>query len=300
MQRNTKLVICALALTGFTLFSPAHAAVKALACGGVKTITAEAARLNPGDVLQVSGTCTENVSIPAHVNSITLQGVGGATVEAPGGTGAAFSVRGRAIRITGFTIRGAGEGVQVIDGGFAWIHGNTIESLTGIGINLAANGTARIWSNIIRNNGASGINISRSSSASIGVVSVVDATASPNEITGNAGEGIHVSGSSMAVILGNVISGNGSHGVLLNRGSSAEVASNTIAGNSGSGVAATQNSSIRLGNLTGTDLRSTPNSGTGNGEWGVQCTGGGHIGGRLGGLGGALGATDILGCAGGL
>lgn len=104
----------------------------------------------------------------------------------------------------------------------------------------------------------------------------------------------------MATILGNVISGNGAHGVLVTRGSAAEIASNTIAGNSLSGVTAIHNSTIRLGNPTGTDLRSTPNSGVGNGEWGVQCNGGGHVGGRLGGLGGALGATDILGCAGGL
>ena len=111
MQSNTKLLVGALALTGFALLAPAHAAVRSLTCGGIKTITAEAAKLSPGDVLQVSGTCTENVSIPAHVTSITLQGVGGATVEAPAGAGAAFSVRGRAIRITGFTIRNAGEGV---------------------------------------------------------------------------------------------------------------------------------------------------------------------------------------------
>lgn len=41
----------------------------------------------------------------------------------------------------------------MLDGGFAWIHGNTIEGLTGLGINLNENSTARIWSNIIRNNG---------------------------------------------------------------------------------------------------------------------------------------------------
>ncbi len=300
MQRNPNLLVVALALTGCTLLAPVHAAVKSLTCGGVKTITAEAAKLSPGDVLQVSGSCTENVSIPAHVNSITLQGVSGATIEAPGGMGAAFSVRGRAIRITGFTIRGAGEGVQVIDGGFAWIHGNTIEGLTGLGINLNENSTARIWSNIIRNNGDFGIFVGRSSSAIVGVTSVVDATASPNEITGNAGGGILILGSSMGTILGNVISGNGGSGVLLTRGSAAEIASNTIASNAGSGVEAVQNSMIRLGNPTGTDLRSSPNSGAANGAWGVQCSGGGHVGGRLGGLGGSLGATDVLGCAGGL
>lgn len=300
MQRNTKLAVGLLALTGFVLFSPAHAATKSLTCGGAKTITSEAAKLSPGDVLEVSGACTESVSIPAHVNSISLRGVGGATLATPGGTGAAFSVRGRAITITGFTIRSAGEGVQVIDGGFAWIHGNTIENVTGIGINIGPNSTARIWSNIIRNNGDFGINISRSSSATIGVVSLNDTTASPNEITGNAGGGIHVSGSSYATILGNVIAGNGSRGVLLTRGSGAEIASNTISNNAGSGIEAVHNPTVRLGNPTGTDLRSMPNSGTGNTQYGVQCNGGGHIGGRLGGLSGNAGATDIVACSGGL
>jgi hypothetical protein len=93
----------------------------------------------------------------------------------------------------------------------------------------------------------------------------------------------------MGTFLGNVISA---------RGSAAEVASNTIAGNVRSGIEAVHNSTIRLGNPTGTDLRSTPNSGTGNGEWGLQCNGGGHANGRIGALTGNLGQLDNTQCSG--
>jgi parallel beta-helix repeat protein len=295
--------ISSLTLAVFVVFAagaaPATAATRALACGGIKTITGEAARLNPGDVLQVSGTCVENVSIPADVQSITIQGLPGARIQAPATpSDAAVRIRGRAITLRNFTITGGSEGVQVLDGGFAWIHGNTIEANAGLGINVQFASTARIWDNIIQNNGDFGVFVGRSASALIGLSSVTASTPTPNTIVGNVNGGILVRGSAHAIIVANTISGNAGRGVLLTTGSHADIASNTIAGNNGDGIEAANNSTVSLGSNSGTALRDSPNSGSGNVGFGVRCTGGGYANGRIGALTGNAGAMDVASCSG--
>lgn len=297
MQRNSKLIASVLALAGLAFLTPAQAATRSLACGGMKTITAEAARLAPGDVLQVSGTCTENVSIPANVNGITIEGLPGARIQAAAAD-AVIRIRGRAIRIRNLIISGGTEGVQVLDGGFAWIEGNTIEANSGIGVNVQFASTARIWNNIVQNNGDVGIFVARSSSALIGLSSVVDATPTPNTITGNGTDGVQVTGSAHAIIVANTISGNGARGVIVLKGSHADVASNTIASNASHGIEAANNSTVSLGSNSGSALRHLPNAGSGNSGYGLLCTGGGYVNGRIGTLTGTLGQFDNASCSG--
>jgi parallel beta-helix repeat protein len=292
-----KFLICGLVAVGCC--ASAVAATKSLTCGGAKSITSEAAKLAPGDTLQVSGTCIENVSIPANVQNIAIVGLAGARIQAPAGsTTSAVVIRGRTVRVSGFTITGGVEGVQVLDGGAASIDGNTIEANSGNAVLVQFTSLARIFNNIIQNNGDNGVLVSRGSSALIGLASLAATTPSPNTIVGNGGGGIQVSRSSHATVVGNTISGNASHGVLVNRGAQADVASNTIANNGDQGIEVAFNSAANLGNTTGTGLRDLPNSGSGNAGFGLRCFGAGSVGGRIGTLTGNAGALNPQDCAG--
>jgi hypothetical protein len=291
-----KFLICGLVVG---CCASAVAATKSLTCGGAKTITSEAARLAPGDVLQVSGTCIENVSIPANVQNITIVGLAGARIQAPAGsTTPVVVIRGRTVRVSGFTITGGVDGISVLEGGAASIDGSTIEANSGVGIAVLFSSTARIWNNIIQNNGDTGVLVSRGSSAMIGLTSLGTSTPSPNTIVGNGGGGIQVSRSSHATVVANTISGNASHGVVVNRGAQADVASNTIASNGDQGIEVVANSTVNLGNTTGTALRDLPNSGSGNAGFGLRCLGGGFFGGRIGTLTGNAGTLSTPDCAG--
>jgi parallel beta-helix repeat protein len=284
------------------LSSGAFAATKSLTCGGGKTIASELAKLLPGDVLQVSGVCTENVTITSSMSDITIQGVNGATVQATAPTQTVFSVRGRGIRISNLTITGGFEGIQVLDGGFAWIEGNTVTGNTEWGIQVSGTSVARIWNNVIQNN-FGGVLVNSGSFALIGASSVTDAAVSPNTIKNNTGDaGIQVTRSSAARVVANTITGNAGEGVHVLRGSQADVASNTIEGNGLAGVQASNNSTIGLGQSSGTSPFALPNSTSGvlNGGVGVACFGGGYVNGRQGTLNGTGGAANIAGCAGSL
>src|SRR5262245_49665734 len=61
------------------------------------------ARLKPGDVVLVQGTCRENILIQVEVNRLTLDGQGKATIHAPDARQPAMQVLGREITIRGVT-----------------------------------------------------------------------------------------------------------------------------------------------------------------------------------------------------
>jgi parallel beta-helix repeat protein len=276
----------------------AMAETESLTCRPGTSITAALAKLKPGDVLQVRGVCTENVVIPPHVSDITLQGVNGAIVQAVDATQSAIEIRGRGITVKGLTVTGGLVGIQVVDGGFAWIDGNTIRFNSAGGIQVNSNSTARIWNNVIESNGG-GVNVANNSSALIGAHSVDDPAPSPNTIRNNSGAGVAVQGSSAARVVGNTITGNGSRGILVARGSQVDVAGNNISGNTADGILVVQNSTILL--AAGGGLLAAPNStDAANTGYGVQCNGGGFIAGHQGTLFGSLGDSNVGGCSSGL
>src|SRR5262249_41947884 len=85
-------------------------------------------RASPGRTIRVTGTCHENVSIPAGKDLLTLDGGGHATISGPDATLNTILVRGpRGITITGLTITGGRVGIDVSRGSSALIDGNTIE-----------------------------------------------------------------------------------------------------------------------------------------------------------------------------
>ena len=83
-------------------------------------------------LIDVSGTCNENVYILEDKNRITLDGGGVAIINGPDATLPTLSVRGRGIEIRNFNITG-GTGIEVCRGGTATrIENNIIENTGGV------------------------------------------------------------------------------------------------------------------------------------------------------------------------
>jgi hypothetical protein len=299
-MRSLNPVLVALIPLAIGTATGAMAETENLTCRPGASITAALAKLKPGDVLQVRGVCTENVAIPAHLSDITLQGVNGAIVQAVDTMQSVIRIRGRSITVSGLTVTGGVEGIQVTDGAFAWIAGNTIRLNSGAGIQVNTNSTARIWNNFIENNG-SGVAVVNNSSALIGAARVDDPVASPNTIRNNSGNAVGIKGSSSGRIVGNTITGNLGGSVLVAGGAQAEIAGNNISANVGVGIQVAQNSTAYL--AVGGGILSIPNSTDAafpNTLYGVSCFGGGFITGHLGTLLGTSGASLIGDCSGGL
>jgi len=243
----------------------------------------------------VSGTCNENVILDQEVDRITLDGQGTAAINADPGT-FGIVVRGRGITIRGFTITGGFQGIAVLDGGAALIDGNTIQGAASNGVVVFRNSTANIINNTIQNNPSSGIQLQQGSSAQIGFSGPPsNRVSAPNTIQNNVGPGIQILRGSSAQIFTNVIQNNGSHGISVDRNAQAEIAACTITGNVGDGVRGMRGAGVDFG----TDAtNATPNfdddtnTGT-NGGYGVRCSIGGFVDGRLGTLTGVLGGKTF-------
>jgi parallel beta-helix repeat protein len=264
-----------------------------------KTIQSAIAKLKPGDVLLVSGSCSETVDVPANISRITIDGQGTASLNGTDPAGGAIQIRGRDITVKNLTVTSLGSGIQVHRGGTALIDGVTIDGVGGSGILINGSSFARIVNSTIENNGdGNGISITENSSARIGFLTNNDTIASPNTITGN-NRGISVSESSSATIVGNDISNNTLDGILVNTVSHADIASNTINGNGAHGINFGRNSGVDLGADSGTGIFESPNSTTvNNGGFGLRCFINSYADRRLGSLNGTSGPKDFpAGCA---
>jgi parallel beta-helix repeat protein len=254
-------------------------------------------RARPGDTITVSGTCYENVFIPADKDLLTLDGGGTGTVHGPDPIANTIQLRGpRGITIRNLTITGGRVGIDIGRGATALIDGNTIEGTGRNGITLGSFATANIVNNTIQNNPTHGILITGNSSGFIGFATADDTSASPNIIQNNGVHGINVTLSSAARIAGNTIASNARNGINVDRVSQANVSDNTIDANGQHGIYITDNSGVNLGSDTGTGLFDAPNRTTANNVFrGLTCRVGGYANGRLGTLNGNAGATSFGG-----
>lgn len=282
----------------------AEAATKTVNCNvSGKTIQAMIKKLNPGDTLQVSGICNENVNIPEEVERITIDGQGTATINGTDTTRATVGIRGRNIILTGFLITGGEDGVSLARGGTATISGSTIQGALRNGVGVGQGSSARITNSTIQNNGNNGVNALRNSFVRLGFLTLEGADTipggvGPNTIQNNGQNGVRVAGSSSADIVDNTISNNTESGVRVVEVSQALIASNTIDGNLEDGITVGQNSGVNLGRATGTDLDELPNStSVNNTVFGIRCFINSYADGRLGTLNGNSGATSFpAGC----
>jgi len=244
-------------------------------CDKGKTIQKKVDKAKPGDVIEVSGTCNERVSIGEQLHNITIDGGGTATIISTDPTRSTILVRGTGIIIKGFTITGGSNGIILVRGGMARIVFNTIE-----------------------NNFSRGISLQEGSSARIGFLLARDTVASPNNIINNARDGIRVQIGSSARIVGNNISNNGDDGIEVSRGSYAIISDNDIDGNGDEGIEVNRMSGVNLGSDSGDGIFQKPNRSdvTPNGDFGftgfLRCL----VDGRLGTLNGVTAAKDTTFC----
>jgi parallel beta-helix repeat protein len=258
-------------------------------CDNGGSISKALRRAPQGANLLVSGVCVENVEVPEGVLGVTLDGQGTATIRAADPSLDAVRIYGDGITVRGFTITGGRDAINLRGALNTLIDSNTLEGNGSSGINVHRVSFALIVNNVIRANGFHGIFMIENASARIGFVE--NTQAEPNIIEGNAVSGIYLARSANAAIAGNTIRNNGAHGVHLEKNAQAEVASNAIDANGLNGVFVTQNSGVHLGTPTGNGLLNRANSTTVNNTgFGVQCSVGAYMLGRLGTLNGVAGS----------
>src|SRR6266849_2076342 len=139
----------------------------------------------PGDMVLVSGTCSENVAIPSEAVRITLDGQGKTVIKAPGTTADAIFIRGKDIMVKGFTLTGGRDGIHLSGaaaGASAIIDGNTIQHTGRYGIHLDSGSVGRIANNRIENVASAGIDITENSYARIGLLIPSAPKPGPNTI----------------------------------------------------------------------------------------------------------------------
>jgi parallel beta-helix repeat protein len=215
---------------------------------GNQTIQKKLDKAKDGDVIEVSGSCSENILIVN--NSITLRGMGGATLDGPDTTTPTISVRGLNTRIEDFaSISGGANVVHVQRGASADIRNNVIENGTRSGVLVNQSGYARLTGNVIQNNGVHGVSVRQSAS-----VDILSNTIGGDALSGNLLRGIQVSDVAEGDIDDNDITNNGSDGIRIRRTSHIRLSeemglgvANLIEGNGGRGIRCQTNSSIRSG-----------------------------------------------------
>jgi parallel beta-helix repeat protein len=214
----------------------AFGATHTVGCGGASFPSIQLAvnGSGPGDTINVcSGTYTEQVSIPAGKNGLTLQSVShAATIQAPGALSAPKAI----VRVTGsqnvkisdFTIQGPGDGgcdsleygIRIDGGGSALVTGNHITHIRDNPFSGCQNGVA--------------IQAGRAQDSTSGSV-----TAKSNTIDDFQKNGITVSGTGSTGTIGNnTIVGAGptstiaQNGIQVSGGASASVTNNDVSGES--------------------------------------------------------------------
>ena len=278
---------------GFTAASRVAAETVTVDCDTGGAVGPILARLKPGDVVLVQGTCRENILIQPELNRITVDGQGKATINAPDARQPAIQVLGREVTIEGLITTGGQFGISIARGATAIVVGNTMENATISGLEVSQNSFARVIKNTIRQNRSNGVLVLGSASIHFGVMQTGDRVAQPNVIENNGGDGIMVVRSSTAHIIGNTVSGNQRHGLTVQQASHADVAANDFNGNGEDGIRVIGNSGVNLAD-SAMRLFQEPNTTTApNGGFGIRCEVGAYIEGPLGTLNGSSGDKDV-------
>ena len=100
-----------------------EAAILSIDCNAGDRLQPKIDSAKPGDVLQVLGSCNENVLVHEEIQRITIDGQGKAIIKAPDAKQSAVLVRGRGIVIKRLNISGGQDGIRVDGSGTAQIEG---------------------------------------------------------------------------------------------------------------------------------------------------------------------------------
>ena len=208
-------------------------------CDGGQSVQTTVDSAPEGGRIEVSGTCTEAVTVVTDRVSIIARG--GAMISPPAGFEPAFMVVARGVEIRGFRINAtnsANYGIFVSRGGSAELIGNNLQ---GVGVRLESGSTAVLERNQIRNSASIGVSIDGSSYAEL----------TDNIISNCGATGVFVRASSSALLSGNDIRDYQSSGVGVVEASQATIGGNTLRGNGFTGINVQLNATISLPTFAG-------------------------------------------------
>jgi hypothetical protein len=283
--------------------SAALANVRSVNCDKGQTIANVLKNVQPGDTIQLSGTCRENVLVSSptgQFNGITLDGQGTATISGPDPTLNVIELDGVSnFTFHGLTITGGNDGISINTGSSIAIDTVVVQNTGRHGIHFQRGSTMGfVVNSTVQNNPGNGIIINENSYVRVGFTAGVGASEGdlgPCIVHGNGGYGIRIQRSSSARVYVTTISNNTNNGVNIESASYAEIASDVINGNGKNGVAVSENSTLHLGDPTGTKTEDTPNTTTvPNGQFGLSASWGSYVQGRLGTLSGTSGGSSFM------
>lgn len=294
MNNNSKRFVMAVLAAGLCFSTVAGAATVAVDCDAGGTIKAALASVKPGDTIQVSGTCNEQVSFTPEMVRITLDGQGKTTIRHPGKTAPSphvVFIRGKDITVKGVMVTGGLDGIHLSGPASAEIEHAVVTKVGGRGIHIDKGSVARVLNSTVEGNGVVGIDVTGASYAYIGLRIPRVPALSPNTIRDNNGPGINIERTSGAWIVGNTITGNKGSGIEVNRNAQADVMANVINGNGGDGITVSYGSGV---NLKSEPRKEGPNeTAQDNNGVGLRCSTGGYVAGPIGTLGGKQGMKAV-------
>jgi Right handed beta helix region len=175
--------------------------VKEVNCSAGKNITEVLAKAEPGDAIQITGTCTERLAVTT--DRVTLDGQGSATLNGGGSTGGSFAgvieIQGaRGVVIKGLTVQNGPNGIAASGGAAFYVRDSVFQNHAGSGMLIIGGSTGELTNCAMLKNGA-GMNVLTGSTV------VLKGAISAN---GNAGNGISIGGGSMLEIRGAVVQAN--------------------------------------------------------------------------------------------
>ena len=292
-----KTALCGAACVAtFFVATLTQAATLSVDCDAGGTIMGALATVKAGDIVMVSGTCREHVSVAPEIARITIDGQKKTTIIHPGGKQTsphAVYIRGKEITIRGVTVTGGLDGIHLSGPASTVIDGAVVVRNNGRGIHIDKGSIARILNSTVEQSGGIGIDVTGASYAYIGVFIPRVPQLAPNFIRDNGGPGINIERTSGAWIVGNTISNNKESGITVHRNAQADVIANTINANGGDAISVSFGSGV---NLLSEPRKDGPNQTTGgqnNGGVAIRCSAGGYVDGPMGTLAGAKGAKVI-------
>src|SRR6185436_6837849 len=263
-----------------------------------------------GLVVNITGVCTENVTIVtdgvtlraaapgAAIHAASTDGTavfidGGRRVElegliVSGGSRAVVAFRGASVEIDTCTLEGSTiNGISSSYGATTFLDNSTVRNIGSDGVLAANQGTVVVTNSTISNNGGSGVVAVRNGHIRVGLN--FNSTAfGPVTISNNTSNGISIVDSSAGVVQQTISRNNSANGIFVGRGSHGEIGGSVVAGvtatntvdlNHSSGIQIEGSHAVILGTtLTGNTARGIGFFNGASGRIGIRTNDSAYVG----------------------
>ena len=158
-----------------------------------QTVTKALQQAKPGDIIRVTGTCKEAITIVT--DDVVLEGHDNAVIDAQGATQGALTIDGaRRVTIKQVTVQGGSDGVYAKRGATVRLEGVTAQENSDDGIEIGMNSTATITDCMVVRNQDDGVEVDNNAT-----VDITNCTAREN-----GGDGLVVFRTSSATLRGTI------------------------------------------------------------------------------------------------